>query len=132
MADEVVQGLLLVGWAMLLALATTALFRRSILSFRYWLGWLALAALQLVAALVAVLAPRDVEVLGLSPVSWVAVGFVAVSLLVAVQLSISISGQQKMLVTVGQECAELRSRIEMMETERSIAPPTYGDADDGA
>ena len=121
MAEEVVHALLLVGWAILLAFATTVLFRRSILSFRYWLGWLALAGLQLVAALAAVIAPSGTRFAGLKPIEWVGVSFVAVSLLVAVQLSISISGHQRALVTLSQECAELRMRIEELESGESTS-----------
>jgi hypothetical protein len=116
-----VHGLLLVGWSVLLGLTATALFRRSMLSFRYWMGWCVLALSQLVAALFAVAAPRDAKWFGINPVGWVMVAFVAIGLSVAVQLSISISGHQRMLVTLAQECAELRLRVEELEGSSLVA-----------
>ena len=127
MSQELIHALLLSGWALLLGIAATVLFRRSLISFRYWLGWLVLAALQLIAALVAGVVSRDLSYFGIGAVGWVVVAFVAVSLFVAVQLSISISGHQRMLVTIAQECALLRLRVEELEVVKDAERGHAGD-----
>jgi uncharacterized membrane protein YgcG len=137
MADNVTQGLLLGLWAIAFMIAVTVAFVRSLLSFRYWVGWLTLSVVLLgVSALVALL-PSDREVLGLSPTGIGFAAFQLVTVLVAVQLSISISGHRRMLTAVTQECAELRYRVDELEADSADGSasgdaPSGGAASDGA
>ncbi len=125
MADNVTQGLLLGLAAVVFLSATTLAFLRSLLSFRYWIGWLVLGAVLVVMSVVVAVVPREWEVLGLRFVDVAFAAFLFVMLIVAVQLSISISGHRRMLTSVAQECAELRYRVEMLEGGRSeAAAPT--------
>lgn len=136
MADNVTQGLLLGLAALAFLVATTMAFLRSLLSFRYWVGWLVLGGILLVTSFVAAAVPREWDVLGLRFVDVAFAAFQFVILLVAVQLSISISGHRRMLTSVAQECAELRYRVETLEREspdgtESVAPtdpPASSDA----
>ena len=127
MADNVTQGLLLGLAAIAFLVATTVAFLRSLLSFRYWVGWLVLGAVLLVMSFVVAVVPREWDVLGLRFVDVAFAAYLFVILLVAVQLSISISGHRRMLTSVAQECAELRYRVEMLERESSdptaLEPP---------
>jgi hypothetical protein len=128
MADNVTQGLLLGLAAIAFLVATTVAFLRSLLSFRYWVGWLVLGVVLLVMSFVVAVVPREWDVLGLRFVDVAVAAFLFVILLVAVQLSISISGHRRMLTSVAQECAELRYRVEMLERESS--DPTAPDRPD--
>lgn len=138
MADNVTQGLLLGLAALAFLVATTVAFLRSLLSFRYWVGWLVLGGVLLVTSFVAAVVPREWDVLGLRFVDVAFAAFQFVILLVAVQLSISISGHRRMLTSVAQECAELRYRVETLERDSSESvatveppdPPVASDATD--
>ena len=137
MADNVTQGLLLGLAALAFLGATTVAFLRSLLSFRYWVGWLVLGGVLLVTSFVAAVVPREWDVLGLRFVDVAFAAFQFVILLVAVQLSISISGHRRMLTSVAQECAELRYRVETLERTSSDpvesgAPPDPSSASDPA
>jgi len=136
MADNVTQGLLLGLAALAFLGATTVAFLRSLLSFRYWVGWLVLGGVLLVTSFVVAVVPREWDVLGLRFVDVAFAAFQFVILLVAVQLSISISGHRRMLTSVAQECAELRYRVEMLERTsepvESAAPPEPPSAPDPA
>ncbi len=119
MADNVIQGLVLGLVAVAFLLGVTVLFVRSLLSFRYWVGWLALGGVLVAMSIVVAVVPPEWEVVGLRFVEVAFAAFLFVVLLVAVQLSISISGHRRMLTAVTQECAELRYRIEVLERESS-------------
>lgn len=116
MAENVTQALLLALWAVAFTAAITVAFVRGLLSFRYWVGWLVLAVVQLGVSVVVAILPSDRELLGLSPIALGLAAFQFITLLVAVQLSISISGHRRMHTAVAQECAELRYRVERLES----------------
>ena len=109
-ANSVVQGVLIA-----VAAVVTVVFRRSLVSFRYWFGWLAVASVLLAAGVVLAVIPDDVHLIGFSQIQIGVVLFLLVNLLIAVQLSISISGHQRQITELAQESAELRRRVEVLE-----------------
>ena len=114
-ANSVVQGVLIAVAAVVFAAVVTVVFRRSLVSFRYWFGWLAVASVLLAAGVVLAVIPDDVHLIGFSQIQIGAVLFLLVNLLIAVQLSISISGHQRQITELAQESAELRRRVEVLE-----------------
>ena len=113
--DSVIQGVAIAVGGVLFAGVVTATFRRTMISFRYWFGWLAVALVLIVAGVVLAVLPNDAEVFGLRPLQQGAVLFLLVNLLIAVQLSVSLSGHEKMITTLAQDNAELRRRVELLE-----------------
>lgn len=91
------------GIAMIIAVVR--LSRRGQLSFRYTVGWIFVASVGVLGGSLAPLAEPIAELFGLSPaalLSFVALVFVT---MIAIQLSISISGLQKQLHKLAQEIA---------------------------
>lgn len=117
LSDQVIQAFLVIVGAMVFAGLVTAVFRQTKVSFRYWLGWLAVSAVLIAAGVVLALVPSDSKVAGLSPLALSMVFFLLVNLLIAVQLSISISGQARMITTLAQDAADLRRRIEELSAQ---------------
>ena len=112
MSTQVVQAVLVIVAALAFAGAVTVVFRRTLVSFRYWLGWLAVSAVLVAAGVVLAVVPEDSRVWGLSPLALGTIFFLLINLLIAVQLSISISGQARMISALAQDVADLRRRIE--------------------
>jgi len=115
MSTQVVQAVLVVVAALVFAVAVTVVFRRTLVSFRYWLGWLTVSAVLVAAGVVLAVVPEDSRVGGLSPLTLSMVFFLLINLLIAVQLSISISGQARMISALAQDVTDLRRRIEAGE-----------------
>ncbi len=85
------------------------------ISFRYTMGWLALAALGIFAALLVPVVEPLADWLRLSPTAFlVAIASVG-SAALFVQLTISISGTQRRVDSLTQENALLRERIARLE-----------------
>ena len=85
------------------------------ISFRYTMGWLALAALGVFAALLVPVVEPFADWLRLSPTAFlVAVASVG-SAALFVQLTISISGTQRKVDSLTQENALLRERVARLE-----------------
>ena len=122
MENTTIVALLIGAWSLVFAAVTTVLFIGTKISFRYWLGWLALAFAQLVLSVLMFVLHDEALILGISPDGVAVAAFATISLAVSVQLSISISGHQRMLLTLGQECAELRLRIEQLEGVSEPSP----------
>ena len=87
------------------------LSRRGQLSFRYALGWMAVSALGILAGLFVPLAEPVADALGLSAAALVALLGVVFFVLIAIQLSISISGLQKQNRALAESIANLEQRI---------------------
>ena len=114
-SDSAVHGMVLVIVAAVFAVVVTFAFRRGMISFRYWFGWLAIATVLAVVGIVLATLPKGWEVFGLRPVELGVSAYLLVSLLVSVQLSVSISGHQRYLTTLAQEVAALRRRLDVLE-----------------
>lgn len=97
------------------AVVVLRLGRLGRISFRYTMGWLALAALGVFAALLVPVVEPVADWLRLSPTAFlVAVASVG-SAALFVQLTISISGTQRKVDSLTQENALLRERVARLE-----------------
>lgn len=104
-----------VAVGLLLALAVLVIARRGILSMRYTLGWLFVAACIMASGLLGPLLKPLASALGLeTPV--VLLGFASIALLaLTVQLSITVSGLTERARTLAEAHALLRERVEQLE-----------------
>jgi len=91
-----------------LVVSVVRLSRRGQLSFRYTVGWIAVASIGILGGLMAPLAEPVAEALGLSAAALLALVALIFFVLIAIQLSISISGLQKQNQTLAEELARLR------------------------
>jgi hypothetical protein len=93
-----------------LALVVTVvrLARRGQLSFRYTVGWIAVASIGILGGLLVPLAEPVAKTLGLSAAALLALLALIFFVLIAIQLSISISGLQKQNQLLAEELARLR------------------------
>ena len=97
------------------AVVVLRLGRLGRISFRYTMGWLALAALGVFAALLVPVVEPLADWLRLSPTAFlVAIASVG-SAALFVQLTISISGTQRKVDSLTQENALLRERVARLE-----------------
>jgi hypothetical protein len=94
------------------------LSRRGQLSFRYTLGWIGVASIGILAGLFVPLVEPTAEMLGLSAAALLALVAVVFFMLIAIQLSISISGLQKQHRTLTEEVARLRHEIASADSDR--------------
>jgi hypothetical protein len=95
------------GWGFV----CVAVARRRLLSLRYTLGWLAMGVLGLLFALLAGLVRPVSDLLGVSPTAVFALAGIGVLLLIALQLSISVSGLQSQVQTLAEAHALLEERL---------------------
>jgi uncharacterized membrane protein YfcA len=110
--DQSVWQVLLAGiFSGLIAAVAYRLGRRGRLSFRYTIGWLALAAVGVFAgAFIPVVSPVA-DWLEISPAALVAVGAILLLVSICIQLSISISGLQEQIRRLVERLAILEQRL---------------------
>jgi len=84
------------------------LSRRGQLSFRYTVGWIAVASVGILGGLLVPLAEPIAELLGLSAAALLALVALVFFVVISIQLSISISGLQKQNRILAEEIARLR------------------------
>lgn len=112
MSSSVIQ---IAGFTLLSALFIVIIYflaRRSLLSFRYAMGWLLLFVPGMFAAwCIPVLNPIS-RSLGVSPIAVIAIFFITVLLMICIQLSISISGLQEHVRTLSEEVAQIQLNSE--------------------
>jgi hypothetical protein len=94
-----------------LMVVVVRLSRRGQLSFRYTVGWLAVASVGILGGLMIPLAEPVAEALGLSAAALLALIALVFFVLIAIQLSISISGLQKQNRALVEEVARLRHDV---------------------
>jgi hypothetical protein len=87
------------------------LSRGGLLSFRYTIGWLAVAIVGIFSSLFIPLAQPIALSLGLSAAALVAVVALMLFVLISLQISISISGLQKQVQTLSEEVALLKLEV---------------------
>jgi hypothetical protein len=92
MSVGVRQGLLMAVGGVGLGWVAIMLVRRQLLSLRYGIGWLLIAASALVAALLSPAVTPVSNWLGLTPTGFLLAASFAVLIAIAVQLSVSVSG----------------------------------------
>jgi Uncharacterized conserved protein (DUF2304) len=89
--------------------------RRRLLSLRYALGWMAVSALLLVAALALALVGGVSESLPFTPTGLLSAMGISFLLLITLQLSISLSGHQEAIRELSEANALLEERLTRVE-----------------
>jgi hypothetical protein len=89
--------------------------RRRLLSLRYALGWMAVSALLLVAAIVLALVGGVSESLPFTPTGLLSAMGISFLLLITLQLSISLSGHQEAIRELSEANALLEERLTRVE-----------------
>jgi hypothetical protein len=112
------QALLAAVIGLIILVIVVRLSRRGQLSFRYTLGWIGVASVGILAGLFVPLVEPTAEALGFSAAALLALVAVIFFMLIAIQLSISISGLQKQHRTLTEEVARLRHEIASSDTHR--------------
>jgi len=102
--DDVVV-VIVIAYAVGLAVATFSLARRQLLSFRYAIGWLGFLLGASVLSLFSPLVEPIANFVGVSPAVVVAGSSAAALLVICLQLSISISGLQDQVRRLSEEVA---------------------------
>jgi hypothetical protein len=112
------QAIVAAVFGVVILVVVVHLSRRGQLSFRYTVGWIAVSALGIFAGLFVPLAEPVASALGVSAAALVALLGVVFFVLIAIQLSISISGLQKQQRTLTEEIANLKQKIGASEIPR--------------
>jgi hypothetical protein len=115
MSNVAVQSLLVALGGLGMLTGVFVLARRGLLSLRYALGWMAVSALVVVAALVLVLVGGISNSLPLTPTGLLASVGLAFLVVISLQLSISLSGQQEAIRELSEANALLGERLQRVE-----------------
>ena len=89
------------------------LSRRGMLSFRYSIGWFSIMFLGLLAAPFVVIFAPIAEKLRLTPSAFLAAISTIAVVIILIQLSVSISGNQRKMDTLVRENALLKEKLEI-------------------
>jgi len=117
MSNVAVQSLLVALGGLGLLAGVFLLARRGLLSLRYALGWMAVSMLLLGAAVVLVLIGGISHSLPITPTGLLAGVGLAFLLVVCLQLSISLSGQQDAIRELSEANALLGERLKRFEDQ---------------
>ena len=117
MTNVAIQSLLVTVGGLGLLVGVFLLARRGLLSLRYALGWMAVSVLVVVAALVLLLIGGISHSLPLTPTGLLASVGIAFVLVISLQLSISLSGQQEAIRELSEANALLGERLHRMEEQ---------------
>jgi hypothetical protein len=110
-----------VALGLVFAIAVVLIARRGILSMRYTLGWLFVAACVVAAGLLGRLIKPIASALDLDP-AVVLLGFASFALLcLTVQLSITVSGLTERARTLAEASAILKERLDRLEQQSDNA-----------
>jgi len=113
------QILLVSGAGVCLAAMVLVIARRGILSMRYTLGWLFVAACLVLGGLFGGVIDHVADALDVEPVAIVLTAVMVGFLGITVQLSISVSGLIELVRTLAESNALLEQRVAAIETARS-------------
>ena len=115
MSPSATQIMIAAATGFALVVVVLRLSRRGQLSFRYTLGWIAVASVGILGGLLVPLAEPIANTLGLSAAALLALVALLFFLVISVQLSISISGLQKQNQTLAEELARVRQSVSRNE-----------------
>ncbi len=118
MSAELIHTLELAGGCIAFGLLVIRFSRRRKISFRYTTGWLMICALGVFASLLLPMMTPIATWLQLSPIALlIVIAAVGVALLF-LQLTVSISGNQRRVDSLTQETALLREKLERLQTNK--------------
>ncbi len=115
MSNVAIQSLLVAVGGLGMLTGVFLLARRGLLSLRYALGWMAVSVLVVFAALVLVLIGGISQSLPLTPTGLLASVGLAFLLVISLQVSISLSGQQEAIRELSESNALLGERLQRIE-----------------
>jgi Na+/melibiose symporter-like transporter len=115
------QAVLIMVGAAMLAVSTTILVRRRLLSIRYGLGWLAVSLIGFVGAPLLSVFASLVEGSGFTATGFSLGIFIVFLGLVCLQLSISLSGLHSAVQDLAEYAALVEARVDALEAERDEA-----------
>ena len=119
MSQQTLQLIEIAVVALLFAVGIVRLARLQLISFRYTVGWLALAVVALLAGVLIPLVGPIARILQVDEFTLVAAAAVILLLLVCIQLSISISGLQRQVRKIAEELALSRTKEESSSSDNS-------------
>lgn len=114
-----VQAAIVMVGAVGLMVSSVVLVRRRLLSIRYGLGWLTVAAVGIVGAPLLGLVSSQIDRLGFTETGFSLGLFIAFLGLVCLQLSISLSGLHHAVRDLAEYSALAEQRLTELERERS-------------
>ena len=118
MSADLIHTLELASGCIAFGLLVIRFSRRRKISFRYTTGWLMICALGVFASLLLPMMTPIATWLQLSPIALlIAIAAVGVALLF-LQLTVSISGNQRRVDSLTQETALLREKLERLQTNK--------------
>ncbi len=130
MSDLAFQTSLIAAGGVAMFAVVFGLSRRQQLSLRYALGWMGVCVLLLVAALVLAIVGGVSSSLPITPTGLLAgVGF-AFLLVIALQLSISLSGHHEAIRELSEANALLEERLARVERRERRRDPEHEQTDD--
>lgn len=117
MTSSATQAIVAALTGLALLVAVVHLCRRGRLSFRYTLGWMAVASLGILGILLFPLAAPLADRLAISPAALLTLTALVLFLAITVQLSISITGLQNQKRKLTEEVARLRHEIHKLHRD---------------
>jgi hypothetical protein len=102
------QILIAASVGLLTLLSVVRLSRQGKLSFRYTMGWIAVASIGVLAGLFVPAAEPIAQSLGMSAAALLGLSALMFVTVIAIQLSISISGLQRQVRSLAEDLARLR------------------------
>jgi hypothetical protein len=115
MSNIAIQSVIVAVGAIAMFSIVFSLSRRGLLSLRYALGWIVVSSAALLGALVTALIGGVGRTLPFTPTGLIAAAGLAFLTLVALQLSISLSGNQDAIRELTETVAFLEERLAQVE-----------------
>ena len=123
LSPTVRQALVIAAGGLGLALVTSLLARRRMITVRYAFGWFAIALVTLVAAAAASLVSPLAAVFDMTATAVFLTAATVLLVAIAIQLSISVSGLQQQVRQLAESHALLAQRVAQLELEREPVAP---------
>ena len=123
MSNRAVFSIEIAVVAVLFAIHVARLSRKGMLSFRYSVGWIAIAIIGLLASPLVIIVAPLANKLRLTPTALLAaISTVAVAVIL-IQLSVSISGNQRSMESLVRENALLKEKLNITLREHKSESP---------
>lgn len=113
------QAFLIAAGGGLLSFSVIVLARRRLISLRYAVGWTAISLIGVLGALLTPFVKPVAELFGMSPTGVLLAGATFVLLVIALQLSVSVSGLQSQLRDTAEAHALLARELQEVQ-KRSL------------
>jgi hypothetical protein len=115
MSTGMKQALVLASGGLLLILAVALLGRRRLMTVRYAVGWMAIGLLVVIGAFMTNIVGEVGDVAGMTPTAVFLAAATILLVVIAIQLSISVSGLQAQVRELAETAALLEDRVHELE-----------------